>query len=340
MLYRAIFTRIERDIRDHLFALVPIKLTSSDQRTAIEETNVSYPDIPAKLRALMAEVGPKWRDDTTLHVDLMIAAFSEVLKLTSWDGVTVKSDIAYGSHERQRLDVYLPSESAAAPPVVLFVHGGGFVSGHRNRTAQIYSNVTYYLAKHGIAAINVGYRLATHVTYPGATHDIAAAVDWARTHAEEHGWDPDRIFLMSHSAGAAHAASYAYDPLFSLAGESPLAGLIVVSGRVRIDNLAENPNAKKVEEYYGTDTSRFEAYSPVHHVNKYSVATFIAWSEFENPLIDVYCAELSFRLAHAKRKSPPTMWLPGHNHTSAIAHIGTSDDRLGKAIVDFIRHPR
>ena len=98
--------------------------------------------------------------------------------------------------------------------------------------------------------------------------------------------------------------------------------------------------AKKVEQYYGTDTSRFEAYSPVYHVNKYSVATFIAWSEFENPLIDVYCAELSFRLAHAKRKAPPTMWLPGHNHISAIAHIGTSDDRLGKAIVDFIRHPR
>ena len=72
---------------------------------------------------------------------------------------------------------------------------------------------------------------------------------------------------MSHSAGAAHAGSYAYDPLFSSAGESPLAGLIVVSGRVRIDNLAENPNAKKVEEYYGTDKSRFEAYSPVHHVN-------------------------------------------------------------------------
>ena len=124
----------------------------------------------------MAEVGPKWRDDTTLHVDLMIAAFSEVLKLTSWDGVTVKSDIAYGSHERQRLDVYMPSESAAAPPVVLFVHGGGFVSGHRNRTAQIYSNVRYYLAQHGIAAINVGYRLATHVTYPGDAGSPGRAV--------------------------------------------------------------------------------------------------------------------------------------------------------------------
>ena len=57
----------------------------------------------------------------------------------------------------------------------------------------------------GIAAVNVGYRLATHAAYPGATQDIAAAVDWARAHAHEYGWNPDRVFLMSHSAGAAHA---------------------------------------------------------------------------------------------------------------------------------------
>ena len=78
----------------------------------------------------------------------------------------------------------------------------------------------------------------------------------------------------------------------------------------------------------------------MHHINRDSVATFVAWAEFENPLIDVYCAELVFRLAEAKRKAPPMMWLPGHNHSSAIAHIGTSEDRLGKAIVSFIGNPR
>ena len=145
---------------------------------------------------------------------------------------------------------------------------------------------------------------------------------------------------MSHSAGAAHAGSYAYDPAFSPAGKTPLAGMIVVSGRVRIDNLEENPNAKWFEQYYGANALRFEGYSPVHHINRDSVATFVAWAEFENPLIDVYCAELVFRLAEAKRKAPPMMWLPGHNHSSAIAHIGTSEDRLGKAIVSFIGNPR
>lgn len=303
-------------------------------------SDLNLPDIPGPLRALMAEVGPKWRDDTKGHVGMMIAEFSEVLKLTSRDGVTVHRDIPYGSHERQHLDVFLPAGNLMAPPVVLFVHGGAFVSGHRNRTEQIYSNVLCYLAQRGIAAINVGYRLATHATYPGATQDIAAAVDWARAHAHEYGWNPDRVFLMSHSAGAAHAGSYAYDPAFASVGRPPLAGMIVVSGRVRIDNLEENPNAKRVEQYYGTDASRFEGYSPVHHINRDSVATFVAWAEFENPLIDVYCAELVFRLAEAKRKAPPMMWLPGHNHTSAIAHIGTSDDLLGKAIVNFVRTSR
>jgi acetyl esterase/lipase len=307
---------------------------------ATAPSGVNMPDIPAPLRALMAELGPKWRDDTAGHVETMIAAFSDVLKLASRDGATVHRDIPYGPHERQQLDVYLPAGNVTAPPVVLFVHGGAFVSGHRNRTEQVYSNVLRYLAQRGIAAINVGYRLASHAAYPGATQDIAAAVDWARAHAAEYGWNPDKVFLMSHSAGAAHAGSYAYDPAFSSISRPPLTGMVVVSGRVRVDNLEENPNAKRVEQYYGTDASRFEGYSPVHHINKDSVATFVAWAEFENPLIDVYCAELVYRLAAAKRKSPPMMWLPGHNHSSAIAHIGTSDDRLGQAIVSFIINPR
>jgi acetyl esterase/lipase len=307
---------------------------------ATNSSGLTLPEIPAPLRAMMAEIGPKWRTDTAGHVDMMISAFSEILKQVPRDGITIHRDIAYGSHERQRVDVFLPAKTASAPPVVLFVHGGAFVSGHRNRTEQVYSNVTCYLAQRGIAAINVGYRLATHATYPGATLDMAAAIDWAREHSSEYGWDPDRIFLMSHSAGAAHAGSYAYDPAFASNRKAPLAGMIVISGRVRIDNLPENTNARKVEQYYGTDASLFEGYSPVHHVDKDSTPTFVAWSEFENPLIDDYCAELVLRLSEAKRKSPPMMWLAGHNHSSAIAHIGTSDDALGQAILSFIRNPR
>ncbi len=282
----------------------------------MKDGRAGLPQIPDDLRQLMAEIGPKWRDGVARNVDLMVQRFSDVLKNSPRDGVTVHPGISYGDHERNALDVFLPEKMTTPPPVVLFVHGGA------------------------VAGINIGYRLANDAVYPEATNDIAAAVAWAREHAAEFGWDPARIFLMGHSAGAAHAGSYAYDPRFRPASGAKLAGMIVVSGRVRVDNSPENPNAQKVEIYYGPDSSKFDDYSPVAHIDRNSVPTFVAWAEFENPLIDVYCAELVYRLAFAKRKAPPSMWLAGHNHTSSIGQIGTSDDALGQAIVDFVRNPR
>lgn len=312
----------------------------SKDADAMTDSAFTLPDIPADLRELMATIGPTWHENVTGNVETMVERFSEVLSRSPRNGVTVHGDIAYGEHPRQAFDIFLPDNATAATPVVLFVHGGAFVSGHRNRTSQIYSNVLYYLGRHGIAGLNVGYRLAGDVRFPGATDDIASVVRWIHSHAADYNVDPARIFLMCHSAGAAHAGSYAYDPQFCLGKGNLLAGLIVISGRVRADNLAENPNARKVELYYGNEPAVLEAVSPVNHVDRDSVPTFVAWAEFENPLIDVYCAELVYRLANAKRRAPPSMWLAGHNHTSSIGQIGTSDDALGRAVVDFVFNPR
>jgi acetyl esterase len=298
------------------------------------------PPIPTSLHSLMAEIGPKWRMDVPGHVRLMVSAYSEVLKNAPKDGISVTRDIAYGPHPAQAVDLFQPERRGNAPsPALLFVHGGAFVDGSRNRSDEVYSNVLYCFARHGIVGINVGYRLAPEARYPEATHDIAAAVSWVRKNAQAYGIDPARVFLMGHSAGGAHVASYAYDKRLRPASGTGLAGLIIVSGRVRADALHENPNARKVEAYYGTDTSRFDDLSPVSHVDADALPTLVAWSEFENPLIDVYCAELAYRLASAKRRSPRVVWLPKHNHTSAIAHLNTSDTVLETAICSFISAP-
>ncbi len=297
------------------------------------------PEIPDELRALMAEIGPRW--SPSAHVKLMVDRFTDLHRTGPKDGVVVNRDLAYGRHPRQALDVYRPERGGTARAAVLFVHGGAFLDGDRNRTEEIYANVPRYLARHGIVGINVGYRLAGDARYPGATEDLAAAVAWAHAHADEIGVDRSRIILMGHSAGAAHAGSYAYDKRRHPAAGPGLAGLIVVSGRVRADTRPENPNAQKVVAYYGTDDPAvLDDVSPVTHVDPDSVATFVAWGEFENPLLDRHCAELVFRLAEAKRRAPPMMWLRGHNHTSTIAHINTAEDELGQAILDFIANPR
>jgi acetyl esterase/lipase len=297
------------------------------------------PSIPNELRALMAEIGPQWAP--AKHVKLMLDKFSELHRTAPVEGIDIRADIAYGAHPRQQFDVYLPEDPKCDRAAILFVHGGAFLDGHRNRTDQIYANVLRYFARHGIVGINIGYRLAGDTLYPGATEDVASVVAWTHEHADEIGVDRHRVFLMGHSAGAAHTGSFAYDKRRHPAAGPRLAGHLVVSGRVRAEMRPENPNAHKVASYYGTeDPAALADVSPVSHVDERSVPTFIAWSEFENPLIDLHCAELAFRLAQARRRSPPLLWLRGHNHTSSVAHINTAEDVLGRAMLDFIGDPR
>lgn len=297
------------------------------------------PPIPDELRALMAEVGPRWKENTSGNVKLMVEQFSRVHKGAPKDGIEVKRDIAYGAHPRQKFDVFSPASGGRQRPALVFVHGGASVEGDRNRTDEIYSNVTTYAARHGIVGVNMGYRLAPDARYPEASRDVGSVVQWVRENADQIGVDGSRIFLMGHSAGGAHAGLYAYDRRLQPAGGHGLAGLIIVSGRVRADTLPENPNAKKVEAYYGSDSARLDDGSPVSHIDATSVPTLVAWGEYENPLLDVYCAELAYRLAAAKRKSPPVVYLKGHNHTSMIAHLNTAEDTLGSAIRGFIDRP-
>jgi acetyl esterase len=307
-----------------------------------KETMPALPPVPASLREEMRRIGPVWGEDVGTHIARMTEAFSEVLSAAPDRGVSRRDDIAYGEHPRQRLDIFHGPRSGnvAGAPALLFVHGGAFVKGNRNKTPEIYSNVLRYFASHGVVGVNIGYRLADVVQYPGATEDIAAAVAWIRAHACELDIDRDRIFLMGHSAGGAHVGSYGYNTRFHPAEGPGLAGLILVSGRVRADVLPENPNAAKVVAYYGSDPKVHEEASSVTHVTADSLPTFVAWAEYENPLIDLHSAELVHALSQAKRRSPPMYWLRGHNHTSSIAHINTEEETLAREILAFIRDPR
>ena len=293
-------------------------------------------EIPQELRRLMAEVGPKWASNVPAHVLQTIKAFSEVLARCPKDGVTIKREVPYGTHKRQVLDVYSPQNPKGAP-VVIFMHGGAFTDGEKDRTAEVYSNVSVWFARHGIVGINMEYRAAPEAHYPAGTEDVRGACQWVEKNAASLGVDIKKLFVFGHSAGAAHSAAYAYGAPGSEGGPK-VAGSIVISGRVRADNLPSNPNARKVEAYYGTDASVFEERSSVHWAGKDSVPTFIAIAEYENPMLDVYCLELAHKLGAAKGKAPRFMQLPGHNHSSIIAHINTAENELGNALIEFIRN--
>ena len=139
------------------------------------------------------------------------------------------ADIPYGTDPQHRLDVYVPDKVSPEPrPVVLFWHGGRWRYGDKSD----YRFVGAALAESGYVAVVANYRHYPEVKMPGFMDDAAQASVWASAHAREFGGDPERLYLMGHSAGAHLAALVTLDPrYFAAAGETPhIAGVIGLSG--------------------------------------------------------------------------------------------------------------
>jgi acetyl esterase/lipase len=149
--------------------------------------------------------------------------------LVSRSGYETMRALAYGSDARQTLDVYAPTQGERRP-VVVFFYGGSWQQGAK----ETFAFVAAALARRGFLTIVPDYRVYPDVRYPGFLEDGARAVRWARDHAAAHGGDPDRVFLMGHSAGAYIAAMLALDSRWlrqvQLAPETDVAGLVGVSG--------------------------------------------------------------------------------------------------------------
>jgi arylformamidase len=112
-------------------------------------------------------------------------------------------DVAYGAHEEQRLDLFFPAQTAAAPlPIFLDIHGGGWTHGYKEWMALAAPAITSFPA----IFVSLGYRLAPAAQHPAQLEDCLAAVAWLVRHAEEIGGDASRIHVGGHSAGAHLAA--------------------------------------------------------------------------------------------------------------------------------------
>ncbi|MBA4094480.1 MAG: esterase, partial [Candidatus Accumulibacter sp.] len=112
--------------------------------------------------------------------------------------VQASTAIRYGADPRNMLDVYRPAAHAGKAPVIVFFYGGNWVSGER----ADYAFVGRALAARGFVVVIPDYRLYPQVRYPEFLVDGAAALAWAAREVARHGGDPDRIFVMGHSAGA------------------------------------------------------------------------------------------------------------------------------------------
>jgi acetyl esterase/lipase len=158
-----------------------------------------------------------------------IHAFSASRRRVLPHRIETTISIAYGEGPRHTLDVCRP-KAAAAAPVVVFFYGGGWRSGSKG----IYRFVARALARRGYVTVVPDYRIYPEVRYPDFLDDAALAVRWVKDNAKRFGGDPERLFVMGHSAGAHIAAMLATDGTWlqkvGLAPGRDIAGLIGIAG--------------------------------------------------------------------------------------------------------------
>ena len=129
--------------------------------------------------------------------------------------VTRVRDLAYGdAGKRNQLDVYHHESRPDGCPVLVYLHGGAWVSGKKDNQGL---PVVYHFASRGWVCVSPNYRLSPDSTFPDAFVDVKRVIAWVREHAHEYGGDPNLLFMSGGSAGGhltALAALTANDPAF------------------------------------------------------------------------------------------------------------------------------
>ena len=96
-----------------------------------------------------------------------------------------------------RVDLYLPRNASGASPVLMYIHGGGWVGGSKEGNVL---RLLPWLEK-GWAVVNVQYRLGRVSRAPAAVEDCLCALHWVKDNAGQYGFDASRIVVTGNSAG-------------------------------------------------------------------------------------------------------------------------------------------
>jgi acetyl esterase/lipase len=184
----------------------------------------------------------------------------------------------YGADPKQTLAYARPALNRTVP-LLVFIHGGGWSIGDKSMSV---GDKASHFTDQGWAFATVNYRLVPNATVEQQAADVAASLAWLRAHATERGFDPDRIVLMGHSAGAHLAALVGTDPAYLKAAGVPMTsvkGVVLLDG-AGYDVPAQmafkgNQVAGMYDAAFGKDPVRQKSLSPTFHAAAPNAASWL-----------------------------------------------------------------
>jgi acetyl esterase/lipase len=266
----------------------------------------------------------------------MIAAVSVLLlALAPQERVAVHEDVQYAEVARQprrnRLDLFVP-QVEVPPPLVMFVHGGSWTGGRKERFARIGET----LAGNGFACAVINTQLFPFARPDVMVLDCAHALGYLHRHGRDYGYDGDRLFVMGHSSGAHLCSWLAYDDRkLQLAGvpKRALRGAVLLSGvyDVRARHVA-------LDGVFGLDARRRREASPWLYADEGDCPAYVAWAERELPGLSL-CGQL-LRDELLRRGVPVRSERYAlRDHANYMFQFGTRRDQVTQPVLRFLRDP-
>jgi len=240
------------------------------------------------------------------------------------------------------LDLYVPATRDW--PVIVFVHGGGWDSGSKDLRAggaDVYANVGRFYAARGIGVAVINYRLQPRVTWVEQVEDVRTAVSWVRSHVATRGGQPDRLFLMGHSAGAHLGSLVALTAAPEI--RQALRGVITVSG-AGLDLADEQTYQLGADRRYymarfqngdSTDEWKRRA-SPVRVASPQAPPFLILYATGETRALQ-HQSQLLHETLEKNGVSSRLVPVPGESHTRIVLALSHPDKVPAKAILAFVR---
>lgn len=123
-------------------------------------------------------------------------------------GTIIHGNVAYNNDtlKKHLLDIYLPAGAKGKLPLVVFIHGGGWIGNDKYADMGYMPNTINAMLENGMAVASIDYRFAQNAVFPGILQDCNKAVSFLYDNAEKYGLNKNRIALMGFSAGG-HLAS-------------------------------------------------------------------------------------------------------------------------------------
>lgn len=287
---------------------------------------MSFADYARAIRAIPRAITP----------DTINATRNLILPLAAPLGpdVRVARDLKYGSHERNRLDLYTPASGfEPSRPVLIYVHGGGFVAGDKQIPGTpFFDNIGQWAVRNGCNAVNITYRLAPQSQWPSGIEDLHQVIRFIQEQGAKHGLGANRIFLMGQSAGASHAASYVSHAHLYAPYAHGLRGLILLSG---VYDYTLSPGPMEAA-YLGADKSLYAQRSPLAGLVRSKVPLLVTIAECDPPFFEQQGLALLSALQRRHGRLPRFVHTIGQNHLSVAQYLGLEGDLLAPQLRSFI----